>query len=241
MTQPIDSGGTTKSRAPIGAQQLARAGIRPRALLLDLDGTLADSLGVMKTVYRRFMQGEGRAPTDAEFDRLNGPPLAEGVRILKYIHGLAAPLAELLARYQTLIEEVYGTVPPSAGAHALLEVAKARGLTVGVVTSNGEARTRAWLAQAGLDGLVDVVVGSEAVARGKPAPGPYLVALKQLDRAPEAARAVEDSPLGAAAARAAGIPTFALLHDPKKTSGWPAGVTFVTSLADVQKRIEAET
>ncbi|MEK7245708.1 MAG: HAD family phosphatase, partial [Pseudomonadota bacterium] len=211
-----------------------------RALLLDLDGTLADSLGVMKVVYRRFMQEEGLTPTDAEFDRLNGPTLAEGVRILKHIHGMAAPEAELLARYQALVEEVYGSVPPSAGARALLEAAKVRGLTVGVVTSNGEARTRAWLARTGLDGLVDVVVGSESVARGKPAPDPYRLALKRAGVAAETALAVEDSPLGAKAARTAGIPTFALLHDPDKTAGWPAGVTFVTNLADVQQRIEAD-
>lgn len=222
--------------------------IKPRrALLLDLDGTLADSIGVMKAVYRRFMKSEGLTPTDAEFESLNGPPIAECMRVLMATHALAAPEAELLARYQALVEEVYGSVPPREGARALLAAAKARGWTVGVVTSNGEARTRAWLARAGFDGLVDVVVGGDSVirppsggtARGKPAPDPYLVALKRTECEAENARAVEDSPLGAIAARAAGIPTLALLHDPDKTAGWPAGVTFVASLADVQRRIES--
>ncbi|MCC7016343.1 MAG: HAD family phosphatase [Rhodospirillales bacterium] len=210
-----------------------------RALLLDLDGTLADSLGVMKIAYRRFMTGEGLTPTDAEFDRLNGPPISECVRIVKASHGIAAPHAELLARYQALVEEIYDTVPPREGARALLEAAKARGWTVGVVTSNGEVRTRAWLARVGLGRLVDLVVGGEAVARGKPAPDPYLAALKRAECAAKDACAVEDSPLGAIAARAAGIPTLALRHDPAKTAGWPADVTFVTSLAAVQKRIES--
>ena len=225
-----------------------RAGIRPRALLLDLDGTLADSLGVMKDVYRRFMGGEGRTPADAEFDRLNGPPLAEGVRILKDAHRLTAPHAELLARYRALVEEVYGSVPPRAGARDLLESAKARGWTVGVVTSNGEARTRAWLARARLDDLVDVVVGGDSIirpphggtARGKPAPDPYLAALKLAGCKAENGLAVEDSPQGAEAARAAGIPTLALTPDSEKTAGWPAGVAFVANLAAVQKKIESE-
>ena len=211
-----------------------------RALLLDLDGTLADSLGVMKIVYRRFMESLGRTPSDAEFDRLNGPPIAECVRIIKDTHALRAPEAELLARYQALVEEVYGTVPPSAGARELLAAAKARGWTTGVVTSNGEARARAWLAGAGLDGSIDLVVGGDTVRRGKPAPDPYLAALARAGVAANAALAVEDSPAGATAARAAGIPTLALLHDPHNTADWPAGVTFVASLAEVQKRIEAE-
>jgi hypothetical protein len=49
------------------------------------------------------------------------------------------------------------------------------------------------------------------------------------------------SALGAAAARAAGIPTLALLHEPKKTAGWPKGVAFVASLAEVERRIESKS
>lgn len=209
-----------------------------RVLLLDLDGTLADSLGVMKTVYRRFMEGEGLTPSDAEFDRLNGPPIAECVRIIKDAHRLAPPHAELLARYQTLVDKVYASVPPSAGARELLAAAKARGWAVGVVTSNGEARTRAWLARAGLDGWIDAVTGGDTVRRGKPAPDPYLAALARAGCAAENALAVEDSPLGAASAMAAGIATLALAERPDATAGWPERVTFVASLADVRRRIE---
>jgi HAD superfamily hydrolase (TIGR01509 family) len=212
-----------------------------RALLLDLDGTLADSLGVMKSVYERFMEAVGLTPSDDEFDRLNGPPIAECIRILKAAHELPQPETKLLARYQALVEEVYGAVPPSPGARDLLTTAKTKGWTTGVVTSNGEARTRAWLARAGLDGLVDVVVGGDTVARGKPAPDPYLAALARTSCAPAAALAIEDSPQGAASARAAGIPTLALLRDPDhQPSGWPVGVDFVTSLADARKRIETD-
>jgi len=209
-----------------------------RTLLLDLDGTLADSLGAMKAVYRRFMESVGLVPSDVEFDSLNGPPIKECVRILKATHGLPQPEAELLALYQALIEEVYGSVPPQAGARTLIEAARARGWTVGVVTSNGETRTRAWLARAGFDGLVDVVVGGDEVARGKPAPDPYLAALARTNCAPADALAIEDSPQGAASARAAGIPTLALARNPRNASGWPVGVDFVASLADARKRIE---
>jgi HAD superfamily hydrolase (TIGR01509 family) len=212
----------------------------PRALFLDLDGTLADSLGVMKAVYRRFMEGEGLTPSDAEFDRLNGPPIAECVRIVKDAHQLVPPHAELLARYQALVDEVYASVPPGEGARDLLAAAKARGWTVGVVTSNGEARTRAWLGRARLDDLVDVIVDGDSIQRGKPAPDPYLAALARAKCSAKAALAVEDSPQGAEAACAAKIPTLALARNSRNSAGWPKNVTFVGSLADVQRRIEAE-
>ncbi len=210
-----------------------------RALLLDLDGTLVDSLGVMKDVYVRFMKSCGRKGSDAEFDRLNGPPLDEVVRILKETHGLEAPLEDLRARYHGMADAVYLGAQPAPDARALLESAKKRGWTTGVVTSNTEARTRAWLARAGLDGLIDVVVGGDAVARGKPAPDPYALALKRAKCAADMALVVEDSAQGAAAALAAGIATLALAHDPNKPPDWPQGVTVVADLAAVRRRLES--
>lgn len=210
-----------------------------RVLLLDLDGTLADSLGVMKDVYFRFMASVGRAGSDAEFDRLNGPPLDEGVRILKEIHGLDTPLAELRTRYHALADSVYLSAPPARDARALLESAKQRGWTTGVVTSNTEARARAWLGRVGLDGLVGMVIGGDSVANGKPAPDPYALALRRAGCEARDALAVEDSVQGAASALAAGIPTLALVRDPRKSLAWPKGATPIDGLAAVRRWIES--
>ena len=46
-----------------------------RVLLLDLDGTLAASVGVLTEVYHRFLEARGRIGTPEEFARLNGPSL----------------------------------------------------------------------------------------------------------------------------------------------------------------------
>ncbi|MBM3565538.1 MAG: HAD-IA family hydrolase [Alphaproteobacteria bacterium] len=215
---------------------MSRSGLR--ALLLDLDGTLADSLGIMRTVYDHFMDSCGLAGITEEFEKLNGPPLDEVVRILKETHRLDAPLDELRARYHALADGVYMDVPPASGALELLQAAKARGWTTGVVTSNTEIRTRAWLARAGLDALIDVIVGGDSVPHGKPAPDPYLRALEKTGCQADHALAVEDSPQGAAAALAAGIPTLALIHNPKHPQAWPKDVVLVKSLAEVRARIE---
>ena len=52
----------------------------------------------------------------------------------------------------------------------------------------------------------EIVVTEEDCATTKPSPEPYLVATKRLGFAPEQCLAVEDSPRGLQAARAAGIP-----------------------------------
>ena len=61
------------------------------------------------------------------------------------------------------------------------------------------------LASAGLAAPFEVVVTSEEVAEPKPAPDVYLRAAELLDSPPGDTVALEDSPPGAAAARAAGM------------------------------------
>jgi HAD superfamily hydrolase (TIGR01509 family) len=204
-----------------------------RALLLDLDGTLADSLAVMRLVYGRFLDSLGRAATDAEFARLNGPPLADVVRLLKQAHRLPQPVEELLTRYRDLIDRAYLEVRPAAGARALLEHARKLGYTVAVVTSNSAGRARDWLERVELGRLVDVLVAEEDVTRGKPAPDPYLLATARTGCTAAASIAVEDSPQGARAARDAGLRTFVLAPDPVSGPTWPAGAEPIPSLSDL--------
>ena len=70
------------------------------------------------------------------------------------------------------------------------------------------------LAETGLDRHFDVLVSSEEVARGKPAPDVWLEAARRLDVDAEASVAVEDSTAGIRAAHAAGLAVI-VVPDPK--------------------------
>ena len=61
------------------------------------------------------------------------------------------------------------------------------------------------LAGGGLASLVSLIVATEDVENGKPAPDGYLLALELLAVDPGEAVAVEDSDVGVAAAKAAGL------------------------------------
>ena len=113
-----------------------------RAILLDLDGTLADSLSVMQLAYRQFLSQFRREPSELEFASLNGPPLTEVVRRLKSLHALDQDEATLLSNYFEIIDATYSEVKPSFGAGDLLQAAKNNNCTVGIVTSNTKKRTQ---------------------------------------------------------------------------------------------------
>jgi HAD superfamily hydrolase (TIGR01509 family) len=181
-------------------------------LLLDFDGTLADSLPALRRVYERFVIGLGGEPSSDEFDALNGPRLREVVERICVAHEGRPHSAEDLTRYACLIEEELARVEPARDADTLLSAARARGIRCAIVTSSSASLVESWLDAAHLH--VDLLISGDDLAEGKPSPAPYQLALRQLGVAAEEALAIEDSVLGVQSATAAGIPTLRLSSAP---------------------------
>src|SRR5579862_6085635 len=148
-----------------------------RGIFFDLDGTLADSDGALRQAFCDFAAGFGREVRDADFAVLHGPPVPILVAQLKRDWALPQKPAELLQRYNHMIDSAFLNIPPASGAMGTLEAAAHHGWTVGVVTSNAGARSRAWLARNKLMPFIEIVVGGDEVCLGKPQPEPYRVAL----------------------------------------------------------------
>lgn len=201
---------------------MAGAG-RVKGLFLDLDGTLADSMPVMRQVYFEFLARLGRQGSDAEFDSVVGITLLQTVKALKAAHGLDQEPLDLLRFYNSLVDAVYIThAAPTPGARELLMAARAAGVYSAVVTSAIRPVAAGWLAHNGLDALVAAIVAAEDVAYGKPDPEPYLKALGLAGVAAAAGLAVEDSSTGARAAIAAGIPTWIVGPPELRPTPWGA-------------------
>jgi HAD superfamily hydrolase (TIGR01509 family) len=129
-------------------------------------------------------------------------------------HALAAQLGRR-AQHDELSAEIYAivTAAVSQGVQPLpgaVELVRAlAGRRPLAVASNTERRiVVGYLTTIGLLDAFDVIVGSDDVPRPKPAPDVYLAAVERLGAAPCTAVAVEDSPVGVAAARAAGLYVF---------------------------------
>ena len=92
------------------------------------------------------------------------------------------------------------------GARELLERLRRRGTPIGLVSNSPLRFVLRSIEIVGFEGLFDVVLSAHEVAAPKPAPDPYLEACRRLgvEPGPEVV-ALEDSPTGVAAARAAGL------------------------------------
>jgi HAD superfamily hydrolase (TIGR01509 family) len=204
------------------------------ALLVDLDGTLADTVPVLVTIYERFLRSFGAEPSMDEFAELNGVPLGDAIDALRRRHGFPGETLSLTREYEAAIDVEYLAAPVHAGAHRLLATAERLGWRRGVVTSGTGERATQWLVAAGLAELVDVVIAAEDVDLGKPDPAPYRAGLEALGAQAHGSMAVEDSVHGAVAARDAGLDTYVL----DTCSAVPAGCTSVSGLIEVAAVME---
>ncbi|WP_022799086.1 HAD family hydrolase [Thermus islandicus] len=179
-----------------------------KALLFDLDGTLADTDPLHLLAWREALKPYG-LEVDREFygKRISGRLNPEIVQDLLGLEGEEA--RRLIETKEARFRELAQELKPTPGLLDLLERAKRKGLTWGVVTNAPKENARHVLKALGLK--PPLLVLAEEVGRGKPDPLPYRVALERLGLAPEEALAFEDSPSGVRSAVGAGIRTYGLL------------------------------
>lgn len=207
-----------------------------RALLWDVDGTLAET----EELHRRAFE---RAFADFGLD-VRWPP--ELYRELLKVTGGRERLRHFFETYRPdLLDRVdiaalhahktrlYGELAARElelrpGVARLLREARKAGLRQAVVTTTSRVNVETLLERTlGAEGreIFEAWVTGEEVVRKKPAPDLYLRALERLDLPPAACLALEDSALGLASARAAGIPVVVV------TSPWTCGESFAGACA----------
>lgn len=176
---------------------------RCAAVLFDLDGVLVDSRACIEGIWRTWAAGKGLDP--APFIRI-----AHGRRTSETIRTVAPELdvAVEVAALDRMEERETAGLHPVPGADGLVRTLPDSRWAI--VTSGSHRVASLRLGVVGLP-VPEVFITSDAVRQGKPAPDGYLAAAARLGLEPGDCVAVEDSPPGIAAARAAGMRVIALL------------------------------
>lgn len=191
------------------------------AAIVDLDGTLVDTLGDFVEALQRTLNDlpapfAGFEVTHALVERLVGKGSEHLIKsLLAHVDTAQAAINSVAlyeaawARYQVHYQAIngdYSTVYP--GAREGLQQWQAAGLRMVCVTNKPTAFAQTLLRHKGLDGFFLHVVGGDAVARKKPDPMPLLHACGLLGTVPARTLMVGDSSNDAQAARAAGCPVL---------------------------------
>lgn len=140
-----------------------------RAVLFDLDGTLIDTVELIRVSFRyatRTVLGE-EFPDEVTMANV-GQPLA------RQFHDMAPQHAEELLRVYREFNRAHHDELAKAysGTQETLRELQRRGVPMGIVTSKGTTAAAMGIERFGLGGFMSVVVTADDVARHKPDPFP---------------------------------------------------------------------
>ena len=192
-----------------------------------MDGLLVDSERLERRVWQAAAADHGVGMSDERFASFVGHPAEECDRLLGHYYGEAFDVNGFRAachRRMRAIVEREG-VPLRPGALEWIEFVRDLGIPLGLATSSAPTLVRERLGDL-LSAFATVVTRAD-VARGKPHPDLYLEAAVRLGVAPDTSLALEDSPTGAQAALAAGMPVVVvpdLVPVPPNVASLTAGV-----------------
>lgn len=180
-----------------------------RAIVFDLDGTLADSVRLIEDSIVDVL-----TPHVVQVDRhlvrsYIGQPLVVALSDMTGFPDGDPRIEEMRlgyrAAYQPLVEQA-GTSLVLPGVVEMLTAVRAAGWSTGVVTAKTTASAEHLLGHIGIGHLIDVLIGTDQVVNGKPAPDSGLLALAKLGARAASTWYVGDATSDMLMARAAGMP-----------------------------------
>ena len=183
-----------------------------QAVLWDMDGLLVDTEPTWTVAEEELALRLGGRWSDALKAEVVGTRLEVAVPTILRWYGVdpepgvvAETSAWLLSRMVTLFA---GPIAVQPGVQALLDLLRASGVPVALVSSSYRVLVDAVLAH-GL-GPFDTTLAGDEVVHGKPHPEPYLTACARLGVDPTRCVVLEDSPAGVASGLAAGCGVVAV-------------------------------
>jgi HAD superfamily hydrolase (TIGR01509 family) len=231
-----------------------------KALLFDVDGTLADTerdghRPAFNAAFREF-------GLDWEWDVALYGQLLEvtgGKERMKFYVERFRPDYQKPADFDDLVAKLHkaktrhytellagGGIPLRPGVKRLLQEARAAGLILGVATTttpeNVTALLKHSLAEDGAEWFA-VIAAGDIVPAKKPAPDIYVWAMQQLGLTPAQCLAFEDSENGIRASRGAGLKTVVTVNDYTRDHDFSGAVAVLSDLgepATPYRRLDAD-
>ena len=183
-----------------------------KAVVFDLDGVLVDSEPVWEQVRRGLVAERGGHWVPDAQRRLMGMSTPEWSRYLSEDLGVGLPADQVATLVVDRMAARYRErVPLMDGAVDAVHRIAAR-WPLAVASSAPATLIETVLQSAGLRSCFTVVMSTEQVAHGKPAPDIYLAVTAALGCPPPECAAVEDSANGLRSAAAAGLRVIAIPH-----------------------------
>ncbi len=205
------------------------------AVVFDLDGVIVDSEQVWDDVRELYTRETGGTYTGSAARDMMGMSSSEWSRYMAEALGVPGTPEEINQAIVERMLERYGAAPPLIPGAVEAVRRLAAQLPLAIASSSNPELIEVVLRTAAIRELFAVVVSSQEVPRGKPAPDVYLEAARRLGFDAAQCVAVEDSHNGIRSAKAAGLRVivFPNLHFPPDDEAMAQADVVVHSLDEL--------
>lgn len=215
---------------------------RYEAILWDFDGVIARTELLHIAAWQRAARHVRIDFPDDAFDTAATEDDRELIARVFAAEGIELHSSQILAwcaAKQEILVALLKTAPPIyPGVTETMNWLAEAGYRQAIVTSTWRANVAATLETSKLPRLIDFVIAKEDVARPKPAPDGYRLAVGRMRCAPKRCLAIEDSLQGLKSAMAAGVDAVALAHphSPASNRGknWTNGLPLLRDLSELR-------
>ncbi len=230
----------------LSADSETAAARRYDAILWDFDGVIARTELLHIAAWQRAVR---HVQIDVPDDAFNTAATEDDRDLIARVFGAegielhsSQVLAWCAAKQDILVGLLRSAPPIYPGVAETMQWLTESGYRQAIVTSTWRANVSATLEVSGLLKHIDFVIAKEDVARPKPAPDGYRLAVQRIRCAPKRCMAIEDSSTGLKSALAAGIDVVALAHPHSparlRAKGWTSGVPLLRDLRELGAVLE---
>jgi HAD superfamily hydrolase (TIGR01509 family) len=201
-----------------------------RGVIFDMDGVVVDS----EPISMATIAEHGGRADPAMLAELTGVSLAEALSMAAERSGVALDAAHLYRSYEErYLPRLRASAVPTPGLDRLITALRAAGVPLALASSSSLAEIDVVVGALGLRAALSAIASAEEVARPKPAPAVYRLAIRRLGAGPGAVVAIEDSATGGAAANAASLTCVGLRTAATRTHDLGGAALIVSSLEEL--------
>lgn len=211
-----------------------------KAVIFDMDGVIIDSEPLQSKAHKKFLSKYKVKPIFNDEGLLQTVGLTGDESYLEILnrHGLEIEVEIMKTKVRSIFMKLITKNPkPMVGLIQLLKLLHDNKIKIAVASSRIEKFVIIILSKLEIFDKFAVVVGANEKLKRKPAPDIYLKCAKVLGLSPSVCVAIEDSEIGIASAKAAGIKVIAVPNKYTKSHDFSKADKIVKSLKDIDLKL----
>lgn len=188
--------------------------MQKKKIILDLDGTLVDSLPFWRRLDQEFLASRGISPSAKELKILDTMGITEAAAYFRRIYHFPDTIPEIVQELnQRMLRFYEQEIPLKEGADLFLAQCRRDGISCGLATATDDTLARHCLRRLGVLDSFTFLLSCETLGKSKAFPDIYLEGARIFGQSPSEIAVFEDAPHCLETAARAGFYTVAVFDE----------------------------